>query len=220
MTLRVGLLGGTFDPVHNAHLQIAEAARILCGLNEVIFIPAFVPPHKNSHDITPFSDRANMIQLAIGGRPGLKLSTIEANLPAPSYTIDTLRYFQAENHDAELYFIIGSDAFLDVTTWKAYRQVLAAVHFIILGRAGCDGRYTEELIKGLGYKQEESSQQSLRHCYHPSFDKKVLISCAPSFKISDVSSSQIRQDIRDNLSVTGAIPAPVLDYIRKHRLYG
>jgi nicotinate-nucleotide adenylyltransferase len=218
--LRVGLLGGTFDPVHNAHLQIAEAARSLCGLDEVIFIPAFVPPHKSSHDITPFSDRANMIQLAINGRSGLKLSTIESHLPAPSYTIDTLRHFQSVNHDAELYFIIGSDAFLDVTTWKAYRQVLAAVHFIILGRAGCDGRYTEELIKGLGYKQEESSPVSLRHWYHPSFAKKIFFPCVPSPLISDVSSSQIRQDIRDNLSVTEAIPGPVLDYICKYRLYG
>lgn len=221
MSLRVGLLGGTFDPVHNAHIEIAEAARSLCGLDEVVFIPAFVPPHKSAHDITPFSHRANMIQLAISGRPGLKLSTIEANLPAPSYTIDTLRYFQAESHDTELFFIIGSDAFMDVTTWKSYRQLLTAVHFIILGRAGCDGQDAEGLIKGLGYKPEEvSPPQSLRTWRHLSCDKKIFFPFAPSLFISDVSSSQIRQDIKSNLSVAGVLAAPVSIYINQHCLYG
>ena len=220
MSLRVGLLGGTFDPVHNAHLQIAEAAKGLCDLDEVIFIPAAVPPHKNSRDITPFSHRANMIQLAIEGRPYLKLSLIESHLPAPSYTIDTLRYFHATlSRDTELFFIIGTDAFLDVTTWKSYRQVLSAVNFVILGRAGCSGQDAERIIKGLGYERGDSSRELLPCWYHPSFQKKIFFPCSPLMSISDISSSRIRQDIKANLSVAGAMPAAVLEYIQTHCLY-
>lgn len=108
MNQRVGLLGGTFDPIHNGHLQIAEIAKNFCDLREVMFIPAAVPPHKNGKAVASFNHRANMIQLALDGRPELKLSTIEASLPEPSYTIDTLRYLDSHTTVATDFFSLSA----------------------------------------------------------------------------------------------------------------
>lgn len=210
---RIGLLGGTFDPVHQGHLQMAELAKRFCGLQEVRFIPAAVPPHKNCNVVASFNHRANMIQLALAGRPDFRLSTIEASLPEPSYTIDTLHYFYTHaDIAAEFFFIIGADAFLDITTWKLYRQVLQAAHFVVMDRAGCAASEVTDLIKRLGYESEESS-----HCwYHPGLKKKIYF---PSMSIIDISSSRIRQSIKDNMAIEGLVPAAVLDYIQTHGLY-
>jgi nicotinate-nucleotide adenylyltransferase len=210
---RIGLLGGTFDPVHNGHLQIAEIAKDFCDLQEVWFIPTAVPPHKNLQAIASFSHRVHMIQLALTGRPDFNLSTIEASLPEPSYTIDTLQYLHAHTGSAmDFFFIIGADAFLDITTWKSYRHVLQATHFVILNRTGYDSTKVRELIKGLGYEPDDSAQI----WYHASFQKKIFF---PAIPIVDISSSDIRQGIKENKLTTWAVPPAVLAYIHTHRLY-
>ena len=216
MNPRVGLLGGTFDPVHNGHLQIAEIAQEFCDLQEVRFIPTAVPPHKNLQAVASFSHRARMIQLALAGRPDFRLSTIEASLPEPSYTIDTLQYFHTHAGSAtDFFFIIGADAFLDITSWKSYRQVLQAAHLVVLARAGYDSSQVRELIKSLGYAPDDSTQI----WYHSSFQKKIFFPSFPAMKIIDISSSDIRQGIKENKPVTWAVPAAVLDYIQTHSLY-
>lgn len=216
MNPRVGLLGGTFDPVHNSHLQIAEIAQNFCHLQEIIFIPTAVPPHKNLQAVASFSHRAHMIQLALTGRPDFKLSTIEASLPEPSYTIDTLRYFHTHAGRAtDFFFIIGADAFLDITSWKSYRQVLQAAHLVVLDRTGYDSRKVRELITRLGYAPDDSFQV----WYHASFQKKIFSPFFPATPIVDISSSDIRQGIKENRPATRAVPAAVLDYIQTHSLY-
>lgn len=216
MNSRVGILGGTFDPVHNGHLQIAEIAQDFCDLQEVRFVPTAVPPHKNVHAIASFSHRAHMIQLALAGRPDFKLSTIEASLPEPSYTIDTLQYFHTHAESTtDFFFIIGADAFLDITTWKSYRHVLQATHFVILDRAGYDSSEVKKLIKMLGYEPDDSSQI----WYHSSFQKKIFLPFFPAMPIINISSSDIRQGIKVNRPVTWAMPVAVLDYIQAHSLY-
>lgn len=231
MKPRIGLLGGTFDPVHHGHLQIAEIARDFCNLQEVWFIPTAVPPHKNFKAVAGFNHRADMIQLALAGRPDFRLSTIEASLPEPSYTIDTLRYFQTHTTIAtDFFFIIGADAFLEITTWKLYRQVLQAAHLVVFDRPGCNSGDVKDLIHKLGYEPDDSPQ-----CwYHPSLQKKIFL---PPMAVSrfcavlgardtelslagvDISSSLIRQNIKDHLSVEGVVPAAVLEYIHTHGLY-
>lgn len=216
MNPRVGLLGGTFDPVHNGHLQMAGIAQDFCHLQEVLFIPTAVPPHKNLQAIASFSDRARMIQLALDGRPDFRLSTIEASLPEPSYTIDTLQYFHTHTESAtDFFFIIGADAFLDITTWKSYRQVLQAAHLVVLGRAGYDSWKVRELITRLGYAPDDSSQI----WGHTSFQKNIFVPFFPAMPIVDISSSDIRQGIKEKRPATWAVPAAVLDYIQTHSLY-
>jgi nicotinate-nucleotide adenylyltransferase len=210
---RIGLLGGTFDPVHNGHLQIAEIARDYCDLQEVKFIPTAVPPHKNLQAIASFNHRAQMIQLALAGRTDFKLSTIEASLPEPSYTIDTLHYFHSQTKNTtDFYFIIGADAFLDITTWKSCQHVLQATHFVVLNRAGYDSLKVKELIKRLGYEPDDSSQI----WQHSTLLKKIFF---PAMPIMNISSSDIRQDIKENKPVTTAVPTAVLNYIQTHNLY-
>ena len=216
MNPRIGLLGGTFDPVHNGHLQMAGIAQDFCHLQEVLFIPTAVPPHKNLQAVASFSHRVRMIQLALAGRPDFRLSTIEASLPEPSYTIDTLRYFHTHAGNAtDFFFIIGADAFLDITTWKSYRQVLQAAHLVVLDRAGYDSWKVRDLITRLGYEPDDSSQV----WYHAPFQKKIFSPFFPATPIVDISSSDIRQGIKENRPATWAVPAAVLDYIQMHSLY-
>ncbi|MDO9040914.1 MAG: nicotinate-nucleotide adenylyltransferase [Desulfocapsaceae bacterium] len=213
MSPRIGLLGGTFDPVHNGHLQVAEIARDFCDLQEVWFIPTAVPPHKNLQAIASFNHRARMIQLALAGRADFKLSTIEASLPEPSYTIDTLQYFHTHAESTtDFFFIIGADAFLDITTWKSYQHVLQATHFVILDRAGYDSSKVKELIKRLGYETDDSSLI----WQHSTFRKKIFF---PAMPIMNISSSDIRQGIKENKPATMAVPTAVLDYIQTYSLY-
>ncbi|MDD3814467.1 MAG: nicotinate-nucleotide adenylyltransferase [Desulfocapsaceae bacterium] len=216
MNRRVGLLGGTFDPVHNGHLQIAEIAKNFCDLQMVMFIPAAVPPHKNGKAVASFNHRANMIQLALEGRPGFGLSTIEASLPEPSYTIDTLRYLHSHTTVAtDFFFIIGADAFLEITTWKLYKQVLEATHFVVLARTGSASSKVKDLIKTLGYEPDDS----LQIWCHPSLLKKIFFPQVPLTPFADLSSSQIRQNLKDNMPVEGIVPALVLNYILAQGLY-
>jgi nicotinate-nucleotide adenylyltransferase len=213
---RIGLLGGTFDPVHKGHLQMAEIAQGLCGLQEVWFVPAAVPPHKNLQAIADFSHRVHMIQLALIGRPAFKLSTIEDSLPEPSYTIDTLKRFQIDaGSNTDFYFIIGVDAFFDIITWKSYRQVLQAAHFVILERVGYEPLLVRELIKRLDYISDGSSWV----WSHPSFLKKIFFPSFLATPIVDISSSDIRQSIKNKTPAISALSAAVLDYIQRHRLY-
>ena len=154
-----------------------------------------------------------MIQLALDGRSDFRLSTIEASLPEPSYTIDTLRYLHTHTSLAtDFFFIIGADAFLDITTWKSYQQVLQNTHLVVLDRVGCASPEVKELIERLGYEPEDPPQA----WYHPSLQKKIF---SPAMSISDISSSRIRHAIKGNMSVEGVVPAAVLDYIQTHGLY-
>jgi len=192
---------------------MAEIAKNVCDLQEVRFIPAAVPPHKHCNVIASFNHRATMIQLALAGSPDFRLSTIEASLPEPSYTIDTLHYYHANAAvGTDFFFIIGADAFLDITTWKSYREVLQAVHFVVVARAGCAISAVTDLIQRLGYESE-----GLPHIWSsPGLQKKIFF---PSMSLSDISSSRIRQSINDNISVEGLVPAAVLEYIQTHGLY-
>jgi nicotinate-nucleotide adenylyltransferase len=197
------------------HLHIAETARVFCGLHEVLFLPAAVPPHKDSKVVAGFNDRANMIQLALADNPAFRLSTIEASLPLPSYTVDTLRYFQTHAAIAtEFFFIIGADAFLDIASWKLFRQVLGAAHFVVVDRAGCASSEVHDLIARLGYEPEEPSQTQT--WYHPASLKKIF---SPAFSSVDISSSRIRQNVKNNRAIDGLVPPAVLEYIQTHGLY-
>ena len=140
---RFCLFGGTFDPIHDAHLRIAEEALRTFSLDSVLFIPAGNPPHKDPSAVTPYEDRFRMVEIACAPYPQFAVSRLEAG-EQRSYTINTLRQFRKElSPDDELFFLIGADAFEELKTWKDWREVVAMTEFIVVSRSGADYRVPE-----------------------------------------------------------------------------
>ncbi len=208
---KIGLLGGTFNPVHYGHLQLAAAALEECSLDKVVFIPSAQPPHKNGTLLTSFRHRLAMLALAVQDVNGFECNDIEGTLPKPSYTVDTLQVLlQHYKSDCQLYFMIGADAFLDILTWKSHQKVLHSVNIILSQRRGYKGVQLSELLKKLGYKPSESS-------WHGDDGKKdiYILKKTPD----DYSSSGIRTSIGKGESVQRFLPESVIEYIQKNKLY-
>jgi nicotinate-nucleotide adenylyltransferase len=208
---KIGLLGGTFDPIHYGHIQLAETAVDECGLDQVVFLPAAQPPHKDGALITSFKHRLAMLRLACQERKGFACNAIEGILPRPSYTIDTLQalrnHYQAH---CQLYFMIGADAFLDILTWKSPREVLHSVNIILSQRKGYQSEQLAQLLKKLGYRGSGN-------LWYDKEEKKeiyILQKCPDA-----LSSSAIRTMIKKGESVERFLPQVVLLYIQKHTLY-
>ena len=133
---RVGILGGTFDPIHYGHLDVGDAAQTALGLSRMYVVTANVPPHRRQPVASPFQ-RYAMVVLAVGQRPGWRASDMELRLEGPSYTSDTLaRYSQRGYEHAELFFVIGADAFAEIMTWHDYPQIMDAANFAVVSRPG------------------------------------------------------------------------------------
>ena len=212
---RVGILGGTFDPVHNGHLAVAEAVRQALALSSILFVPAFLPPHKPTYAISPFAHRAAMLDLAVADRPGFFVSRLEAEREGPSYSIDTLRTLrQALGQDVQLFFIIGMDAFAEIHTWKANRELLDHASFVVIGRPdhcqqSCGQTVAANFpgyafVEALGSWQGNSGQGGI----HP-------VAMAPI----KVSSTEIREAVRQGRPISNRVPASVADYLKAQGLY-
>jgi len=208
---RVGLLGGTFDPVHYGHLQLAESAMEEYRLDKVIFIPAAQPPHKNCASVTSFQHRLAMLTLAVQGLKGFECNSIEGKLPKPSYTIDTLQALRKQyQDDCRLFFMIGADAFLDILSWKSYLKILQSVNIILSQRKGYKSEQLADLIKMLGYKKID------RYWSDTNCKKDIYILERTPDKQS---SSGIRAMIGKGESVQPFLPKNVIDYIQENKLY-
>ena len=135
-TERICIFGGTFDPIHLAHLRIAEEARKAFALTRVLFVPAGNPPHKESTGLAPFEDRYKMVEIACQQYPGFEASRLEETGKRRSYTVDTIRRFRSEKKGAayELFFLIGADAFDELETWKGWQDLLQLTEFIVVAR--------------------------------------------------------------------------------------
>jgi len=187
--LRIALFGGTFDPIHSAHLQIAREAVRQCALDCVWFIPASRPPHKSGATSAPYEDRYRMVELACAGDPMFEASRIEEG-EETSYSIGTIEHVRQslENRD-ELYFLIGADAFAEIRTWRRWQDVVASVEFIVVSRPGT--RYAVP---------DGARVHALEGVSLP------------------VSSSEIRRRLAEGDDSVD-LPAAVLAYIREHGLY-
>jgi nicotinate-nucleotide adenylyltransferase len=187
--LRIALFGGTFDPIHSAHLQIAREAARQFQLDRVWFIPASRPPHKSGVTSTPYEDRYRMVELACAGEPMFQPSRIEEG-EQKSYSIGTIERVRASlGRQDELYFLIGADAFADIQTWRRWREVVAAVEFIVVSRPGGS------------YHVPDGAQ------VHPLEGVNL-----------PVSSSEIRRRLAAGEKHV-EVPPAVLAYIREHNLY-
>lgn len=192
--MATGLIGGTFDPVHIAHLIIAEAALETLSLREVVFVPAAKPPHKGGISVTRVEDRMEMVRLAIEGNPGLTLSDIEARRRTPSYTIDTIREFRSSlGAGEEIYFIIGADSLVEFFTWKEPERLLESCTFVVVPRPGVS--------------MDDADPRIL---------EKALVLDAPRLEIA---SRDIRERVRSGRTIRYLVPAEVESYIDRKHLY-
>jgi nicotinate-nucleotide adenylyltransferase len=197
---RLGLLGGTFDPVHNGHLMIAEEARQRFHLEEVRFIPAGQPPHKHGRPVTPAHDRLAMVRLAIADKPAFTVSSMEIERAGLSYTVDTLiQVRREEGPNCELYFIVGGDALPDLLSWRTPERVLELCVLVAFRRPAVAPLDLEKLRARL-----------------PAAAEKVLTVAGPQFAVSG---TEIRRRVHAGLPVGELVPPAVVSYIESHALY-
>jgi len=201
----LGLLGGTFDPIHYGHLDAADAARRALSLDEILFVPAHDPPHKADDPRASAFHRFALISLALDGLTGCRVSDLELIREGQSYTVDTLRTLHAEGwRPSQLFFILGTDAFADIATWREYPQVLDAANFVVIARPGTTGdaalARTPELRPRL-----------------TAGDTRIVLVEA---RTRDVSSTIIRRRLAAQQPIDGLVPAAVARHILAHQLYG
>jgi nicotinate-nucleotide adenylyltransferase len=197
---KVGILGGTFDPIHNAHLAIVDEARLQLELDEVVFIPAGQPWMKSDRVITAAEHRVAMLLLAIADKFGFRLSTMEIDRPGPSYTVDTLAKLSNEFVGlSELYFIIGWDNLPDLPRWKEPARIIELCHLVALPRPG----YSLPDLDALDKKV-------------PGLLKSVIIMERPQI---DISGTEIRERVTKGLDISKMVPPGVAEYIREKGLY-
>lgn len=219
--MKLGLLGGSFNPVHNGHLGIARHARESLHLDQVLFIPTGDPPHKRDGVLAPAKDRFEMVRLAIAGTPAWTLSDSELRRAGKSYSIDTVREFQQlYGPSAELYFLIGLDAFLDFPTWKEPHALLKACRFVVLSRPGQSFQSLMKLsilpkLDPVALAQLDSGEAARLDIAIPAGPGIICLPLPPC----SISASDIRQRIRRGEALANLLPPPVESYILQHRLY-
>ena len=199
---KIGILGGTFDPIHSGHLILAEEAKELCNLDEVWFMPAKTPPHKLGKKISEFSRRKSMIELAIQGHSGLCCSDFENTLEGNSYTFNTLEKLQSKYIDDEFYFIMGADSFYEIETWKNPDIILKIVKLIVASRDYSNENLT--LKKHFVYLK---SKYEIKGIYF--LDTMDI----------DISSTRIRELAGGGESISKYVPESVCRYIEENKLY-
>ncbi|HEX2281263.1 MAG TPA: nicotinate-nucleotide adenylyltransferase [Thermomicrobiales bacterium] len=195
---RIGVLGGTFDPVHNGHLYVANALREALDLERILWIPAGRPPHKTGQIVSSDRDRLAMLDLALSGSAADQINTIDIERSGPSYTADTLEILAACLAPARLFFLMGEDSLRDLPTWHDPERLLRAAELAVAARPGVDADLA-------------SIARQI-----PSVLSRVHL--VPSEEIA-ISSSEIRQRVGEHRSIHGLVPAPVEAYIRDHGLY-
>jgi len=210
---RLGLLGGTFDPIHNGHLDAAQAAHTTLALDDVLVIPAHDPPHRELNPHSSAFHRFAMVSLAIDGQPWMQASDRELRRDGPSYTVDTLRALHAEGLQAsQLFFILGGDAFAEIATWRSYPDVLDASNFVVISRPGTTVDAAIARVPAL--------QARVQWGKPPASNAQQTGIFPINADTRDVSSTQIRARLAAHDRIDDLVPAAVARHILAHQLYG
>jgi nicotinate-nucleotide adenylyltransferase len=216
--MKLGVLGGTFDPIHLGHVAAGEAAQRALGLDEVILVPSRIPPHRTSPATASAADRFAMAELAAEGLPGWSASYLEIKREGPSYTYDTLVELQQglalsersasqgglrESKGSQIFFITGADAFAEIATWSRYPAVLDLANFVVVSRPGITLDSLRERVPSAFDRPS------------PAHTRVILVEA----NTPDVSSTDIRRRVRAGEPISSLVPQGVADYIQAHRLY-
>jgi len=198
--MRLGLLGGTFDPVHFGHLLMAEQCREQLQLDQVWFLPAAIPPHKTEADITAGEHRAAMLELATAGIPEFAVNTMEFERTGPSYTVKTLQQLTDEDSSRELFFIIGADSLAELATWREPLRILELARVVAVNRGD----------------QPLPERDRLPQRFHKTDPQRLPYVTMPGI---DLAATDIRHRVRQGKSIRFMTPRAVEMYIQEHKLY-
>ena len=216
MSARLGILGGTLDPIHCGHVEAALAARRTLALAEILVLPSRVPPHRTVHPAASPFHRFAMAALAVNGVEGLRASDAELCVTGPSYTADTLDRLRASGGDpAHLFFITGADAFAEIATWHRYPEVLDLAHFVVVARPG-------HAIDALARRLPDLAARMRSISGTAAYDAEMLRRPSillVSARTPDVSSTNVRERLRRGESISGLVPPAVERHIAQHGLY-
>ncbi|HEU0185966.1 MAG TPA: nicotinate-nucleotide adenylyltransferase [Blastocatellia bacterium] len=241
MRRRIGIYGGTFDPVHYGHLKVAEAVLSAFALDRIFFVPAFTPPHKRKRMISSPFHRMAMLALATADSPKMFVSTVELEAPSRPYTVETLGRLRTELQPARLFFMMGADSFIDVTSWREYEAILSEYDVIVATRPGYRGDDGRD-----GVRNSEETVGALAHQLGPRWSRLIVDlrggACpmdladladtdlanedmnSPRIYLTDyvsidVSATGIREAVEQGRSIDDMVPPSVAAYIEKYRLY-
>jgi nicotinate-nucleotide adenylyltransferase len=196
---RIGVIGGTFDPIHYGHLAAAEEARVRVNLEKVLFAVAGLPPHKLDEEVTPVEHRLAMVRLGISSNPDFELSRVDVDRSGPSYTVDTISILQEQwGQGTEMFFVLGIDSLVEVPTWHQPERLIQLCHLVAVARPGfeVDMRQLEDSVPGISSRVEIIGMPEV-----------------------DISSSDLQRRVREGLPIRYQVPEEVERYIREHRLY-
>jgi nicotinate-nucleotide adenylyltransferase len=212
----LGILGGTFNPIHLGHVHAAQKAKALFHLDRVLLIPSSIPPHKEDPDVAAAQHRLRMVELAVADIPALEASPLEIESPGPSYSIHTLDRLNEEYPASRIFFILGIDAFLEIETWREYRRVLSRCAFIVMSRPGYNLEDAHGVLGG------ELKERFVRYQYGDdprSSELPDLPIFVAEIEALDIASSRIRELVRENAPISGMVAGSVDTYIKEHGLY-
>jgi nicotinate-nucleotide adenylyltransferase len=211
--MTLGVLGGTFDPIHHGHLAAAAAAQQSLDLGAIVLVPSRIPPHRADPVGASAEQRYEMASLAAAGRPGWTASRIEIDREGPSYTFDTLAELQRHMSirrqpdtaasSTQIFFILGADAFAEIATWFRFPDVLDLANFVVVSRPGITLDSLRERVPS-AFDRQSSAQTRV-----------ILVES----NTPDISSTDIRRRVRARQPLSGLVPDTVAEYIRAHRLY-
>jgi len=220
--IRIGLFGGTFNPIHLGHVQVVREVKAGFGLDKILIIPSALPPHKELDGVVDAEDRLEMIRLAFSDDPNFVISDVELKRSGPSYTIDTVRHFKSISpENTELYLIVGLDAFLEIDTWKSYDDLFLLIPFIVMSRA-INKKNSAEL-KWKSLKNYLQSKISKGYTFSPNQSSFIHDKKQPVWVFNvtpvDISSTTIRKRIKEGRSIKRLVPDIVEDFIKVKGLY-
>ena len=215
---RIGVYGGTFDPVHRGHLSVARAVLENFALDELLFVPAFVPPHKRGREISSPHHRYTMLALATRHEPLMRISTIELDAPARPYTVETMASLQSAHADADLFFVMGMDSFREVTLWRDYETLLSNYSVIVAARPGHEnddearGKHLAPTLQARivdlrGGKRPTDKQLATPHIF------------VTDYVAVDVSATAIRAAVEAGDGIKKLVPSVIAAYVQKYSLY-
>lgn len=202
MSKRIALFGGTFNPIHLGHLEVARAAMAELDLGRLVLVPSARPPHKTGERLAPGEDRLAMCRLAVGDDPHLEVSDVELRAEGPSYTVNTLRHFRAERPQAELLLLVGADMLRDFHLWHRVADIVRLARVVTMPRPGVEVGPLADLRQSLG---DDVAERLLSDMLHT--------------PLVDVSSTEIRRRVACGEAIEDLVGPAVARYIREHGLY-